>query len=158
MSNACREFASTLVWQSQSIFGRLVFLASRLEGDSRYRDAVMAEAFQARAIHEALADLHTKTYQLWTGFTPAQQRKDLLWYMHEGGHSPQAMIEAWVNSPAARALQPLGADAPDAFTRDLAIHLLMISVGIEEDSSEQPSPAGRRSARTPPTYYESMET
>ena len=147
MSNACREYARTLVWQSRSIYGRLVLLGSRRGSAGRYCDGAMAKRFDDDSVHEALADLHNETYDLWMTFTAVHQRKDLAWYLHEQGYTPRLMAEDWINTQRTRELVPVDVADYEAFARGLAIHLLLISAGFDESVA---GPAIRAERRMPP--------
>lgn len=125
----CREFATNLLWQVPSIFGRLVFLASRRDPASgRYTDPLMAGVFQEDTVHRALAQLHSETFQTWAGFNQGQQRRDLLRYLEAGDGSLRNMVNIWINSNLSARLVPFEIEGRQEFIRALAVLLILISI------------------------------
>ena len=79
-----------------SHFGKLVYLASlRDENSAQYRHFGLEKLYQRDECHQALLNSHRLLFYEWLRLTLAEQRKDLLCYVHELGEDPPTVLKTW---------------------------------------------------------------
>ena len=132
-SSNCAESAANLLSKIPSVFSRLVFLASCRDALSgQYRNPGLARECGEDSVHQTLAVLHSETFRLWLSFTRSQKMKDLHLYLARGNTSPRTMVTSVINSRTSAGLVPADVQDRDGFLRELAIVLLLISIGADD--------------------------
>jgi hypothetical protein len=116
-----------------SHFGKLVYLASlRDENSAQYRHYGLEKLYHRDECHQALLHSHRLLFYEWLRLMLAEQREDLLCYVHELGEDPPTVLKTW------RKLEPFRLYAPaetgrgdmELFLSDLRI-LLELLLGVE---------------------------
>jgi hypothetical protein len=79
-----------------SHFGKLAYLASlRDDNSALYRHYGLEKLYQRDECHQALLHTHRLLFYDWLGLTMAEQRGDLLAYLHQLDEDPPTVLRTW---------------------------------------------------------------
>jgi hypothetical protein len=109
-----------------SHFGKMVYLASlRDENSAQYRHYGLEKLYQRDECHQALLHSHRILFYEWLRLTLAEQREDLLLYVHDLSDDPPAVLKTWRRLEPFRLYGPAetGRGDMELFLSDLRILL-----------------------------------
>jgi hypothetical protein len=107
-----------------SHFGKLVYLASlRDENSAQYRHYGLEKLHHREECHLALLQSHRLLFYEWMRLTLAEQREDLLLYVHDLGEDPPTVLKTWRKLEPFRQYMPAetGHGDRELFLSDLRI-------------------------------------
>jgi hypothetical protein len=116
-----------------SDFGRLVYLANlRDENSAQYRHPGLEKLHPQDECQQALLHSHRLLFYEWLRLTLAEQREDLLSYLHYLGEDPPTVLKTWRKLEPFRLYPPAetGRGDLELFLSDLRI-LLELLLGAE---------------------------
>jgi hypothetical protein len=112
-----------------SDFGKLVYLASlRDENSARYRHYGLEKLYPHDECQQALRHSHRLLFYEWLRLTLAEQREDLLSYLHNLGEDPPTVLKTWQKLEPFRLYPPAetGRGDVELFLSDLRILLELL--------------------------------
>ena len=116
-----------------SHFGKVVYLASlRDENSAQYRHYGLEKLYHRDECHQALLHSHRLLFYEWLRLTLAEQRQDLLLYMHDLDEDSPTILKTWKKLEPFRLYAPAetGRGDIELFLSDLRI-LLDLLLGAE---------------------------
>ena len=117
-----------------SLFGKLVYLASlRDENSAQYRHYGLERLYSRDECQQALLQSHRLIFYEWLRLTLAEQREDLLSYLHDLGEEPPTVLTTWMKLEPFRLYLPAetGRGDVELFLSDLRILLeLLLGAGV----------------------------
>lgn len=116
-----------------SHFGKMVYLAGlRDENSAQYRHFGLEKLYHRDECHQALLHSHRLLFYEWLRLTLAEQREDLLLYVHDLSEDPPTVLRTWKKLEPFRLYAPAetGRGDMELFLSDLRI-LLDLLVGVE---------------------------
>jgi len=124
----CAEYWAERADESDTLFGKLAFLASfRDRGSGEYRDSAAAKVYDGAEISATLARMHTAVFRHWLSMSLELQSRDLAGYLTTSGG--RAKFLGFAPRELGEFLRPEEAKAPECqlFDNDLASLLQSLS-------------------------------